>query len=398
MRIWLIANNPQEVPGHKRSKPTHQGKTISTIAGSFSFIVAGMVAYAITLAWLPTAVAAPDVNADQTNAQTTQLLSYEGGASLVASASFLEMVVVDNAIQPDLGIYTLNDSGFVEDAPEINLPPAQKANNEVLIHVVAPGETLSGIADQYGLKLDTILWANDLTSKSTLRAGKELRILPVDGVEHKVASGDTLSGIATRYKASADEISSFNTIDPSKLSVGKTLIIPGGTGVITAPRIAARAVGVSATGSKNVVAGQMIDGIMMPTTGIVTQGYGQTSFAVRSGYYTNNHHGGVDIGNSLNTPIYSAHDGTVTFVGTQNGYGKVIYIKGKDAKGRTVFTRYGHLNSYSVTKNQVVKAGEQIGKMGATGRATGVHLHFEIRSADGTQFVGHEFYQQHLNY
>lgn len=355
------------------------------------------MAYAITLAWLPTAVAAPDVNADQTNAQTTQLLAYEGGASLVGSASFLEMVVVDNAIQPDLGIYTLNDSGFVDDAPEINVRPVQKiSDNEVLTHVVAPGETLSGIAGQYGLKLGTVLWANGLTSKSTLRAGKELRILPVDGVEHKVASGDTLSGIATRYKASADEVASFNDIDPSKLSVGKTLIIPGGTGVVTAPRIVPRVA--TASGSKNIVAGQMIDGIMMPTTGIITQGYGNTSFAIRSGYYRNDHHGGVDVGNVLNTPIYAAHDGTVTFVGTQNGYGKVIYMKGKDAKGRTVFTRYGHLNSYGVTKNQVVKAGEQIGKMGATGRATGVHLHFEIRSANGSQFVGHEFYQQHLNY
>lgn len=358
--------------------------------------LASLVVFLITLAWLPTVFASSPEGVSVENIQTNQILAYEGGVSLFDKRSLPGMVVVSNsAIQPDLGIFDLNESGFVFDVPEVN-KPIDTSSHEVVKHIVSPGETLSEIASFYDLKLNTILWANGLTTKSTLRAGKELVILPVDGVRHTVSKGETLGGIANKYKADSSLIAEFNGIDPSKLSVGKKILIPGGTGVSAVNRIATK--GQVKIGNKNIKAGQLIDGILIPVTGIITQGPGVTSFAKKSAYYRNDFHGGVDIGAPYGTPVYAAHEGTVTFAGTKSGYGKVVYMKGQDSKGRTIFTRYGHLQSYQVRANQVVSAGEQIGEIGSTGRSTGPHLHFEIRSSNGKQFMGHQFYQQHLNY
>ena len=75
------------------------------------------------------------------------------------------------------------------------------------------------------------------------------------------------------------------------------------------------------------------------------------------------------------TPIDAAGNGVVIFAGKQNGYGNVVYID----HGGGLITRYGHMQKILAQKDQVVAAGQQIGKVGSTGRATGPHLHFEVR-------------------
>jgi spore germination protein len=69
---------------------------------------------------------------------------------------------------------------------------------------------LSGIAQKFGISLQTLLWANGMTSKSVLAVGKELTILPVSGVQHTVKSGDSLLAIAKKYNVSAAEIAKTN--------------------------------------------------------------------------------------------------------------------------------------------------------------------------------------------
>jgi murein DD-endopeptidase MepM/ murein hydrolase activator NlpD len=86
-------------------------------------------------------------------------------------------------------------------------------------------------------------------------------------------------------------------------------------------------------------------------------------------------HLGLDLKGRKNDPIYAAHDGIVVYVGKKfRGYGKMVLIE----YDNNWASLYSHLNSYKVVMGQEVKGGQLIGKMGRTGRATGVHLHFEL--------------------
>jgi murein DD-endopeptidase MepM/ murein hydrolase activator NlpD len=86
-------------------------------------------------------------------------------------------------------------------------------------------------------------------------------------------------------------------------------------------------------------------------------------------------HAGADISAPRGTPVHVAGDGEVIFAGRQHGYGNLIMVD----HGRGVVTRYAHLSKILVAKGDVVMAAQEIGRVGATGRATGPHLHFEVR-------------------
>jgi murein DD-endopeptidase MepM/ murein hydrolase activator NlpD len=89
-------------------------------------------------------------------------------------------------------------------------------------------------------------------------------------------------------------------------------------------------------------------------------------------------HAGIDFPAPKGTTVMSAGYGKVTFVGQKSGYGKVVEVT--HAPG--LVTRYGHLSAFLVKEGQVVNAGTPIAKVGSTGRSTGPHLHFEVRSKD----------------
>jgi len=89
-------------------------------------------------------------------------------------------------------------------------------------------------------------------------------------------------------------------------------------------------------------------------------------------------HSGVDIGSSYGHPIIAPADGVVTFTDQLGGYGKAIMID----HGNGISTRYGHLSGYAVTAGQTVHRGDVIGYVGASGRSTGPHLHYEVRIND----------------
>ncbi len=87
-------------------------------------------------------------------------------------------------------------------------------------------------------------------------------------------------------------------------------------------------------------------------------------------------HLGVDLAGPRGTPIYAAHSGKVVFAGTGfTGYGRFVIIE----TGSEWASFYGHLDSIKVKLGEQINKGDFLGTMGATGRATGVHLHFEIR-------------------
>ncbi len=83
--------------------------------------------------------------------------------------------------------------------------------------------------------------------------------------------------------------------------------------------------------------------------------------------------------------IMSVMDGEITFSGKQNGYGNCVEIKHTNEDGKIFYTFYAHMkeNSIQVTISQKVAVGQVVGIQGSTGKSTGDHLHFEIRTENG---------------
>ena len=236
------------------------------------------------------------------------------------------------------------------------------STGEISIYTVRAGDTLSHIADMYGVTANTILWANDLPRATSIREGQTLVILPIAGVRHIVKSGDTINAIAKKYEGDAEEILSYNQLDSgSDLVAGMTVVVPGGS-MHQAPVVATtnptKTSGGSSTGGA---------GFTHPAPGAIkTQGI--------HGYNA------VDLAGAVGSSIRAAAKGEVivsTSSGWNGGYGQYIVIKHSNGTQ----TLYAHLSSNSVGVGEVVGQGQVIGAMGNSGRSTGSHLHFEVRGA-----------------
>jgi murein DD-endopeptidase MepM/ murein hydrolase activator NlpD len=108
-------------------------------------------------------------------------------------------------------------------------------------------------------------------------------------------------------------------------------------------------------------------------TAAFTSGYGVRSDPFRGAAAM---HAGIDLAGPLGTPIYATADGVVSDAGyNSGGYGNLVKID----HGRGIETRYGHLSAILVSPGQRIARGQQIGRMGSTGRSTGSHLHYEVR-------------------
>ena len=104
-----------------------------------------------------------------------------------------------------------------------------------------------------------------------------------------------------------------------------------------------------------------------------TSGFGVRSDPFHAGAAM---HPGIDLAGSYGTPIYATADGTVLRAGwNSGGYGNLVEID----HGRGITTRYGHMSAILVRAGDHVTRGQQVGRMGSTGRSTGTHLHYEVR-------------------
>ncbi len=243
-------------------------------------------------------------------------------------------------------------------------------------YIVADGDTLSTIAAQYGISLNTLLWANSLSVRSVVKPGQSLKILPVSGVAHTVKSGDTVARLAKTYNVSEEQILAYNDIDDAAgLQVSASLIIPGGELKAPAPTTRKTAVSSIFTSTPTTSTTKTSSGARMiwPT---------DLTYIVRGRSW---YHTGVDVdcnghanGTSTNDN-YAAADGIVQFAGVKRGYGTTVEIN----HGNGIITRYGHHYSLYVSVGQQVSAGTPIGRCGSTGNSSGTHLHFEV-VANGT--------------
>jgi len=241
---------------------------------------------------------------------------------------------------------------------------SSKPRDKVENYTVKSGDTLASIGKKFGISVDTIKWVNDLKN-DTIKPEQTLKIAPVTGVVHTVVSGETVYSIAKKYKTTAQNIvnfifNDFADIDTFALRAGQVLYVPDGVIEPEQPKYAAMAPQYA-----NAVAGvRGSTNFIWPATGIITQ-------------YPTWYHMAFDIASNSLPPIIAADTGTVTFAGCIDwGYGCHVVID----HGNGYSTLYGHMSVVSVSAGQTVNQGQQIGVMGSTGRSTGPHLHFEIRS------------------
>jgi len=233
----------------------------------------------------------------------------------------------------------------------------------IVEYVVESGDTLSSIATKFDISLETILWANDLTSRSIIKIGQKLIISPVSGVIYHVKNGDTLGEIAETYEGEIEEIIIINELSGAgDIFIGDILIIP--------------------------------DGEMPPPpqeTHYVTP---QVPLGSSSFFCPNSDckisqwlhwYNAIDFVGRCGDPIYAAAGGTVQKVkyGWNGGAGNYVRILHNNG----VVTGYGHISNTLVTVGQRVSQGEMIALIGGrpgtsgAGISTGCHVHFSVHSA-----------------
>ncbi len=235
----------------------------------------------------------------------------------------------------------------------------------VRTYKVKSGDKLGDIATEFKVSPMTIVWANNLKSKTDFKKGDTLRIPPVTGLIVKVAATDTLASIASRYGVGGTDILVTNGIDDPNLVIGQVLVLPGAKGKAIPTKPSTRFT--QSTGGGGI-------------KGPATYSGGRFTFPVVGGdnyisqYYRYGHYA-IDIAADYGSTVRAAAGGTVVFAGWKsNGGGYQVWV----AHGSGLYSTYNHMSGVSVGRGQHVGRGQTVGRVGQSGWASGPHLHFEV--------------------
>lgn len=232
-----------------------------------------------------------------------------------------------------------------------NLERSELTSLEFYRYVVKKEDNFFKIMARTGMDIDTISSVNSLTSPYDIYPGMELLIPNMRGVydsDERENSFLIRKKLSKKYKL-AEKFISF---DEDK----KLWFIPG-KGLPKEER-------------------SFFYGVAfyrpLGSEGIISSRFGK-----RKDPFTRKEtfHGGLDMAAEEGTPVYASADGEVYFSDKKGGYGNLIILGHKLGYE----TLYGHLSSISVRPGEKVHKGQKIGEVGQTGRATGNHLHFEVR-------------------
>ena len=284
-------------------------------------------------------------------------------------------IVVEPGEEPGVEPETAVEGSFLEDGTLLK-PVAvdtSVADGSALIRTykVRAGDTLATIAAKYGISTMTLWWANDLKSKDALVRGQVLDVPPVSGLVVEVKATDTLASLAKAYSLSEDEILKTNGLDDPNLVVGQVLILAGARGApIATPKPkpkrdrlgqpAARIGWRHGPPAEVVLGRQLRVADLEPTH--------QPVLPLRP---LRHRHRRLDRrpdlrrrrGHRDRSPA-----GRTTVVATRSG----------SLTDPACTSTYNHMSGVSVGRGQSVGKGQRVGRMGASGYATGSHLHFEV--------------------
>lgn len=230
-----------------------------------------------------------------------------------------------------------------------------------LTHVVKRGDSLYILARQYGVSIEAIMDANDLTDEIII-IGRELTIPRVEVIKasgqeltrqtqaeqvYQVRPGDSASVIARKFNTSVPALAEANRLaDPNRLQAGQKLIIPGWQRNM--PRF------------------------IWPVRGRISSAYGWRLHPI---YKNRQFHGGIDIAVPTGTGVRAAANGKVVRSGYMGAFGYGVVID----HGRGVTTWYGHNSRILVKVGDTVRQGQIIARSGNTGVSTGPHVDFRIK-------------------
>ncbi len=234
---------------------------------------------------------------------------------------------------------------------------------KVITYVVADGDSLWSIANTFNLSIDTLFGSNNLKNPDYLKPGLTLRVPNQDGIFYKIKKGDTLSGIAKKYKLDPERVNETNSEkDLSSLEVGREIFIPGASPAASVYSISSSRTSKSYSRS-----------FRWPVVGKINSPFGWRRHPITK---RRSFHTGIDIKAGTGVPIRAAKAGRVAYSGWMGGYGRVVVIN----HGSGYSTLYAHCSRLMVRKGAKVSSGQVIAKVGSSGRVTGPHLHFEVRS------------------
>ncbi len=299
--------------------------------------------------------------------------------------SYAENIESDPALPEMNALETEKDSESVERlASAVTYKPENQRTGPVT-YTIEAGDSIYGIATEYDLEPETVLWANYNVlhdDAHNISIGDELIIPPEDGIYVEWKESDELQRLADKYRVELKDVLScpVNKLDITNpvIEAGDFILFPGGYRETAAFNPVVYEYSAN-SGVKKVIAGP--GGCEWDY-----RAYGNGSFI----WPTANHalvgndfwsgHMGVDLGTVQGGPIYAADSGTVIYAGAiSGGYGIMIMID----HGTGYQTLYAHLSSVAVSCGQAVSQGQVIGYGGSTGNSTGPHLHFEVRYGGG---------------
>jgi murein DD-endopeptidase MepM/ murein hydrolase activator NlpD len=282
-------------------------------------------------------------------------------ASLVA-LWFGMIVFAVHAMKPEMLSFVSAPSPSISENLSDRLTGLEVSRIHFSTYHAAPGDTFSSLSQKFHLSEETLRSLNQANDNTQPESDALLLIPSKDGIFHMVRAGQSLADIARAYGLSLKDVLNANPQrGDADLRPGDVLYLPGAA-YLTRQDVHWIAL-LSLADQKE---------FLKPTTGRFADGFGMRRHPIT---HKMAFHEGLDLAPGWGARVVASQNGKVFFAGLRGGYGRLIILD----HGEGLTSWYGHLDKILVKAGQIVQRGELIGKVGNTGRATGPHLHFEVR-------------------